>query len=76
MTLAERIAELEAIYGSGRALARALGIDHAYLWRLSRGDKTAPSDDVLRKLGLRRVVTVDYLPLRAREVRKEKGDDA
>ena len=63
MSLADRIAELEAIYGSGRALARALGIDHAYLWRLKTGRKDAPSHTVLKKLGLRQMVLIDYVPV-------------
>lgn len=39
-----------------RHMADMLGIDHTYLHRLRTGEKTEPSDEVLRKLGLRRVV--------------------
>lgn len=52
-----RIQELAKQHGSLRAAARVLQIDHGYLSRLQDGEKTEPSDDVLRKLGLRRVVT-------------------
>lgn len=52
-----RIQELAKQHGSLRAAARVLEIDHAYLHRLQRGDKTEPSAAVLRKLGLRRIVT-------------------
>lgn len=49
---ASRINELAKVYGSVRAVGRALNIDHAYLWRLSRGEKVNASKVVLRKLGL------------------------
>jgi transcriptional regulator with XRE-family HTH domain len=45
-----------------REMAAHLGIDHTYLHRLRTGEKTEPSDEVLRKLGLRRVVTYERLP--------------
>jgi len=44
-------------HGSVRAAARVLGIDHAYLYRLKVGEKTDPSDALLKKLKLRRVVS-------------------
>lgn len=37
--------------------ARALGIDRAYLCRLHSGKYTNPSDEVLCKLGIERIVT-------------------
>jgi len=43
-------------HGGVRLAARALQIDHAYLARLLSGEKDNPSDSVLRKLGLRKVV--------------------
>ena len=54
--LAERIRELAEKHGSYRAAARVLGITHEYLHRLEAGDKTNPSDETLRKLGLRRII--------------------
>lgn len=39
-----------------RHMADMLGIDAGYLSRLRSGEKTEPSEEVLRKLGLRRVV--------------------
>jgi hypothetical protein len=55
--LQQRIEELALQHGSLRAAARVLQVDHAYLWRLARGDKAEPSEALLRKLGLRRVVS-------------------
>ena len=39
-------------YGSYRSAAEAIGVNYAYLWRLGKGKKIAPSDEVLKKLGL------------------------
>ena len=50
--LKRRIDQLAAVYGSVRAVGRALNIDHAYLQRLVKGEKQNPSKTVLRKLGL------------------------
>lgn len=47
-----RIDELARVYGSVRAVGRALNIDHAYLHRLATGEKQNPSESVMRKLGL------------------------
>lgn len=58
MTLGMRIAELVAQHGSLRAAARAVKMDAGYLSRLQNGSKREPSDAVLKKLGLRRLV--DY----------------
>lgn len=44
-------------YGSYRAVESAIGVNYAYLWRLRKGEKTEPSDDVLRKIGLVKSVT-------------------
>ncbi len=55
-TLAERIDELSTVHGGLNQLAFALGIDKGYLSRLRHGGKSNPSDDVLKKLGLYRVV--------------------
>lgn len=54
--LRRRIQELAKQHGSLRAAARALEIDHAYLSRLQDGSKAEPSDAVLRKLGLKKIV--------------------
>lgn len=45
-----------------RKAAKALDIDPAYLHRLKTGEKTNPSGDVLRKLGVRAVVTYARAP--------------
>ena len=52
-----RIDALVARHGSYRAAARVLRVDAGYLSRLRNGGKTAPSDHLLKRLGLRRVVT-------------------
>lgn len=54
-----RIGELAKRHGSLRAAALVLKTDHVYLWRLSTGNKSNPSEKLLRKLGLRRVVTYE-----------------
>ena len=60
--LRDRIDSLVKQHGSIRAAARVLGVDHAYLWRLQTGTKNNPSDSLLRKLKLRRVVSISYMP--------------
>ena len=47
-------------HGGVRLAARALRLDPAYLVRLRDGKKVNPSDATLRRLGLRKVVTVSY----------------
>jgi len=54
-TLTEHIVRLSCDYGSRRKLGEAIGVDHAYLKRLEDGEKENPSDDVLDKLGLRKI---------------------
>jgi hypothetical protein len=58
----QRVQDLAKQHGSLRAAARAVGVDHVYLWRLARGHKCVPSDAVLRKLGLRRHVWFELIP--------------
>lgn len=54
--IASRIRELDAQHGGLRAAARAIDCDAAYLKRLQDGEKTNPSDTMLRKLGLKKIV--------------------
>ena len=54
--LQERIDELVLKHGTQRAVARVLKVDHGYLSRLRRGVVTMPSNGLLRRLKLRRVV--------------------
>lgn len=54
--LQERIAELVLKHGSLRKAGRVVRLTGQYLYRLQAGEKTNPSDAVLKKLGLRRVV--------------------
>jgi len=65
MTLIGRVAELVGKHGGVRPAARVLKMDHGYLHRLLTGEKKEPSAAVLRKLGLRRVVTVTYVRIAA-----------
>jgi hypothetical protein len=55
-SLADRITALTDAHGSLRQLADALGEDAGYLSRLRSGEKDNPSDEVLQKLGLVKVV--------------------
>ncbi len=57
ISLGARVRELELQYKGIRAAARALSCDAAYLLRLRNGDKCNPGSDMLRKLGIKRVVT-------------------
>jgi hypothetical protein len=64
LTLADRVDELVAQHGSLRAVGRVLSVDHAWLWRLRAGDKVyQPGVALLRRMGLRKIVTVTYVPL-------------
>jgi len=55
--LGDRVRELEAECGSLREAARRTGFDAGYLLRLRDGEKTNPSAESLKRLGLERVVT-------------------
>lgn len=54
--LAMRIKELVAEHDGLRAAARYLKCDPSYLLRLHDGEKTNPSEAILKKLGLKKVV--------------------
>lgn len=58
--LQKRLRDLARIHGGYRALGRLYGVDHAYLCKLRRGEKNNPSDELLAKLNLRRIVTITY----------------
>lgn len=58
-TLAEQIDAMVRLFGSLRRMSEMLGIDVGYLSRLRSGEKTDPSDEILKTLGLRRVVTYE-----------------
>lgn len=55
-TIAEHVRALVKVYGGLNAAARGLKIDAGYLSRLQSGEKHEPSDEVLQKMGVRRVV--------------------
>lgn len=55
MTLESAVRTVVDKHGGIRAAARATGVDKAFISRLLRGHKTAPSDETLAKLGLRPV---------------------
>lgn len=61
MTLAQRIEELAAQHGSLRSAARALMVDAGYLQRMVTGEKDNPSDLLLSRMGLRRVVSYEQM---------------
>ena len=56
-TVSRRIEELAEQYGSVKEVANRLGVNATYLHRLANGSKTSPSEDVIEKLGLRRIVS-------------------
>ena len=58
-TVSRRIEELVEQYGSIKEVANRLGVNATYLHRLASGGKTSPSEDVLKKLGLRRIVSYE-----------------
>lgn len=57
--LQQRIAELIEQHGSLRGAASALHCDYSYLSRLHAGWKANPSDELLERMGLRRVITYE-----------------
>lgn len=57
MTLQQRVKQLIREHGTLRAAARAIHIDVGYLSRLEHGEKSNPSEDILDRLGLTKVVT-------------------
>ena len=61
MTLQERIDQLVKQHGSLRALARVMECSPPYICRLRSGVTRNPGPAVLRKLGLRRVVSYEML---------------
>jgi hypothetical protein len=54
-----RIAELIDQHGSLRAAARVLECDAGYLSRLWRGEKNDPGETLLRRMGLRQIITYE-----------------
>ncbi len=58
--IAQRIDALTERHGSLRAAARVLNVSAGYLSRLRDGLKTNPSDQLLKKLGIKRVVTIVF----------------
>jgi transcriptional regulator with XRE-family HTH domain len=57
MSLQQRVKQLIAEHGTLRAAARAVSVDVSYLSRLEHGEKFNPSEDILARMGLVRVVT-------------------
>lgn len=55
MKLEEAVQTVVDKHGGVRAASRATGVDKAFISRLLRGGKTAPSDETLNKLGLEAV---------------------
>jgi hypothetical protein len=54
--LTQAVDRIIAKHGGLRKAAKAINVNFAYLWRLSKGKKSNPSARILRKLGLRRRV--------------------
>lgn len=62
VTLGERIDEFIDVHGSLRAAARALDVTPGYLSRLRSGVKDNPTDELLNRMGLNRIVTYERRP--------------
>lgn len=61
MTISDRIAELIDQHGSLRNAALVLKVDAGYLSRLASGEKDSPGPVLLRRMGLRQVVTYERI---------------
>jgi len=61
MTISDRIAELIDQHGSLRNAALVLKVDAGYLSRLASGEKDSPGLVLLRRMGLRQVVTYERI---------------
>lgn len=59
--LGDRISELEKQHGSLRAAAKVLGCDAGYLSRLRSGEKDNPSAILLKRMGLKRVISYESI---------------
>lgn len=59
--LRDYIDALVAAHGSWRSCGKAIGVDGSYLFRLRNGEASNPSEEVLHKLGLRRVVIYEVI---------------
>lgn len=51
------VAALKKQHGTWRAAGAAVNINYAYLYRLFKGVKTHPDEEVLAKLGIERRIT-------------------
>lgn len=56
ITLQKRLEELEVSHGSVQNAARVHGIDPSYWRKLKSGEKNNPSENVLKVLGLKKLV--------------------
>ena len=60
-TLHAALYRLTEIHGSQTEAAQQCGIEKSYFSRLLSGEKEWPSDEVLRRMGLKRIVTYVWL---------------
>ena len=67
MLLSTAINRLIAKHGGLRPAARAIQLDVAYLSRLRSNEKSNPSDEICKKLGVRKNVTITYTPIKPRK---------
>ncbi len=68
--ISRRIKRLVREHGSRHAVGYKLGIDTPYLMHLEKGTKKNPGDEILLKLGLKRVYK--YVPVRHKANGKSK----
>lgn len=55
VTLKQAVRNVVSFYGGVRAASEATGVDKSFISRLMNGKKVHPSDETLRKLGLKSV---------------------
>lgn len=61
MSLPARIAELTAEHGSMRAVGQELATDVSYISRMAAGLRNDPNDELLQRMGLRKVVSFERI---------------
>lgn len=61
MKLSDAVNRVIAQYGNTRKAGEALSMCPTYLWRLAKGDKSNPKDEQLTRLGLKRVITYEFI---------------
>ena len=64
MMIQDAVSMVVEAHGGVRAAERATGVDKSFISRVMSGKKVAPSDETLRRLGLRAVPLYEVLTMR------------